>query len=137
MGLYAAKNAVLVAARLELGHAATRLLIHMARQCLDEERNGQQPRRYFGSRESSAIALGYSAPANESEPAFQAVKRAVNELMDRGAISRLRTGGRGRTSEYAVLVDSDRPQPLTRCSDQVIRFPLQGVSEQHPKGVNF
>ena len=58
MGLFAAKNAVLVAARLGLGNTATRLLLHMALECWDDADNpGEQPpRRYFGGRESSRIS---------------------------------------------------------------------------------
>jgi len=137
MGLFAAKSAVLVAARLELGNAATRLLLHMALECWDEERHGQSARRYFGGRESSAIALGYLAPANGSEAAFQAVGRATKELMDRGAIRRTRTGGRGVTSEYELLVDSSRPPVSSRHPHELIPFPLQGVGQRHPEGVNF
>jgi hypothetical protein len=111
MGLYAGKNAILVAARLGLGNTATRLLLHMALECWDDSVNpaGQEPCRYFGGRESSAIALGFLAPQNGEGPAHRAVKRAVRELIDRGAIRRLRTGGYGLTSEYELLLDSTKP----------------------------
>lgn len=137
MGLFAAKNAVLVAARLELGNAATRLLIHMALECWDEDRSGQPARRYFAGRESSAIALGYLAPTNGSEAAFQAVRRATHELMARGAVTRVRIGGRGLTSEYELNVDSSRPPVASRPVHEVIPFPVQGVGGRHPEGVNF
>jgi hypothetical protein len=111
MGLYAGKNAILVAAHLGLGNTATRLLLHMALECWDDSVNpaGQEACRYFGGRESSAIALGFLAPQNGQEPAHRAVKRAVRELIDRGAIRRLRTGGYGLTSEYELLLDSTKP----------------------------
>jgi hypothetical protein len=50
VGLYAAKSAVLVAAQLRLGNSATRLLLHMALECWDDEENpmGAEPRRYYG-----------------------------------------------------------------------------------------
>jgi hypothetical protein len=133
MGLFAAKNAVLVAARLELGNSATRLLLHMALECWDEERHDQAPRRYFAGRESSAIALGYLAPSNGSAAAHQAVKRALKELVDRGAIRRIRLGGRGETSEYELIVDSSRPLTVRRPVDGPIPFPIQGVGEWPPQ----
>jgi hypothetical protein len=52
MGLYAAKNAVYVAAKLQLGGNATRLFLHMALECWDDDDNpGQQgscPRSRLG-----------------------------------------------------------------------------------------
>ncbi len=111
MGLYAAKNAVLVAAQRDLGHVAARLFLHMALECWDDEDNptGQAPRRYFAARESSAIALGYLAPANGTEQAHHAVKRAVRELVDKGAIRRISQGRNGHTAEFELLVDSRAP----------------------------
>ncbi|TFC81919.1 hypothetical protein E3O45_00795, partial [Cryobacterium sp. TMS1-20-1] len=108
MGLYAAKGAVLVAARLGLGHAATRLLLHMALESWDDTDNpgNQPPRRYFASRESSAIALGYLAPDNGSESAYHSVKRAIAELVASGAIERVSSGHRGHNAEFNLLVDS-------------------------------
>lgn len=140
MGLYAAKAAVLAAARLQLGNSATRLLLHMALECWDEERDHQAPRRYFAGRESSAIALGFLAPSNGSEAAHRAVKRSVRELIDRGAIRRVRLGGRGETSEYELLVDSARPASSRRGASEPIPFPgsaAQGVTEWPPQRATF
>lgn len=108
MGLYAAKSAIYMSASLGLGHTATRLFLHMALECWDDDDNpaGQAPRRYFGRRESSAFALGFMAPDNGSEAAFRAVKRAVKELVDKGAIVRVRSGGYGQTAEFELLVAS-------------------------------
>jgi hypothetical protein len=124
MGLYAAKNAVLVAARLNLGNTAARLLLHMALECWDDADNpaGQEPRRYFAGRETSAIALGFLAPDNGSEAAHRAVKRAIRELTDSGAIVRIRTGRNGLTSEYQLMLDSARPAAARR---------LKNVAELH------
>lgn len=108
MGLYAAKSAIYTAATLGLGNTATRLFLHMALECWDDEDNpgGQAPRRYFGRRESSAFALGFMAPDNGSEAAFRAVKRATKELVDKGAIVRVRHGGNGQTAEFELQVAS-------------------------------
>jgi len=139
MGLYAAKSAVLIAAQLKLGNTAARLLLHMALECWDEKRGDQEPRRYFGGRESSAIALGFLAPANGRDPAFRAVKRAVRELVESGAITRVRAGGRNLTSEYELMLESARPQAARRPNDPI---PLpyiggQGATDWYPQRANF
>jgi hypothetical protein len=140
MGLYAAKSAVLVAAQLNLGNTAARLLLHMALECWDDQDNpgGRDPRRYFAGRESSAIALGFLAPDNGSEPAFRAVKRAIQELVRAGAIVRIRAARNGQTAEYELLVDSARP-PLGRSSNVAIlrRVRDEGASEWSPQRANF
>jgi hypothetical protein len=126
MGLFAAKNAVLVAAQLGLGGPATRLLLHMALECFDEDRDDQPQRRYFAGRESSAIALGYLAPDNASEAARSAVKRALRELVATGVVSRIRSGGRGQTSEYELNLDSSRPPMMRLSARKPILLPLRG-----------
>lgn len=109
MGYYAARSAVLLAARLELGPQAARLLNLMALECLDEESHGRLPRRFYGGRELSAIALGFLAPENGSDRAHQAVKRAMRELVDKGAVTRTRSGGNGRAAEFELNLMSLRP----------------------------
>ncbi|GAA1061640.1 hypothetical protein [Agromyces bracchium] len=140
MGLFAAKSAVLVAARLGLGNAATRLLLHMALECWDEDTpDGRPARRYFGGREMSAVALGFTAPENGGPAAHQAVKRAVRELVKKGAIVRVRAGGRGLPAEYELLVSSSKPSAARAAVDNpvVLQFPArgQGVIERTPQGV--
>jgi hypothetical protein len=140
MGLYAAKNAVLVAGRLGLGNAAARLLLTMALECWDDEDNpaGQLPRRYFAGREYSAIALGFLAPRNGSEAAFRAVKRTIRELVDAGAIVRVRVGRNGQTSEYELLVDSSRPRARRSANVAVLRpGDDQGTTNWSPQRANF
>jgi hypothetical protein len=140
VGIYAAKNAVLVAARLELGNSAARLLMHMALECWDDEDNpaGQLPRRYFAGRESSAIALGFLAPGNGSEAAFRAVKRTIRELVDAGAIVRVRAGRNGQRSEYELIVDSSRPQVRRSSNVAVLRTSHdQGATNWSPQRANF
>ncbi len=112
MGLYSAKSAVLVSAQLRLGNTATRLLLHMALECWDDDENpGQVPaQRYFGRRELSAIALGFLAPENGSEAAFRAVQRATKELVDKGAIVRVRHGGNGAAAEFELQLPIAKPK---------------------------
>ena len=141
MGLYAAKGAVVLAARLRLGNAAARLLLHMALECWDEDTpDGRLGRRYFGGREMSAIALGYLAPENGSAAAYQAVKRAISELLEKGAIVRVRAGGRGLPAEYELLVASVRSAPGSgRPVDNAVVLPFhgraQGDADRTPQGV--
>jgi hypothetical protein len=140
MGLYAAKNAVLVAAQLGLKNGAARLLLSMALECWDDEDNpaSQVPRRYFAGREHSAIALGFLAPDNGSEAAFRAVKRTIRELVDAGAIVRIRAGRNGSTSEYELILDSSRPQ-IRRSSNIAMLRPAedQGATMWSPQRANF
>lgn len=140
MGLYAAKNAVMVAAQLRLGNTATRLFLHMCLECWDDEDNPAKgtPRRYYGRRELSAIALGFLAPDNGSEPAFRAVKRAVKELVDKGAIVRVSHGGNGRPAEFELQVDSTRPRIRGR-EPVVLAFPGtdQGALDSSPQRASF
>jgi len=140
MGLYAAKNAVLRAAQLKLGAPAARLLVFMALECWDDEDNpaNQTPRRYFGRREASAIALGYLAPANGTDAAFSSVKRAIRELVTAGAISRIRQGGNGRPAEFELQLDSSRPghpNPNRNGLVLVPRIADQRGTQRPPRGI--
>jgi hypothetical protein len=133
VGIYAAKSAVLLAAQLSLSGNAQRLLVYMALECWDDLNNPahQLPRRYFGRREASAIALGYAAPRNGSEAAFTAVKRAVSELTRAGLIRRVRPGGNGRPAEFELMLDSSRPGQPSRAEGRLVLLPTfdrQGVS---------
>lgn len=133
VGIYAAKSAVLLAAQLSLSGNAQRLLVYMALECWDDLNNPahQIPRRYFGRREASAIALGYSAPRNGSEAAFTAVKRAVRDLTGAGVIRRIRSAGNGRPAEFELMLDSARPGQPSRGEGRLVLLPTldrQGVS---------
>ena len=131
MGLYAAKNALVVAAQLGLGHPAARLFLHMALECWDDWDNpaSAPPRRYFGSRESSAIALGFSAPDNATPRAFQAVKRCVSELLDKGAIKKISSGRSGRTAEFELQLESTRPATMRPRVNPVIEISSRRETE--------
>lgn len=139
MGLYAAKSAVVVAAQLGLGNTAARLFVHMALECWDDEDNpGRQvPRRYFGRREMSAIALGFLAPTNGTGQAFRAVKRATRELVDKGAIVRVRRGGNGRPAEFELCVDSARPRPRPATLVALPSAIEQGSKKWSPQRAHF
>lgn len=123
MGIYAVKSAVLEAARHDVGNPAARLLFHMAAECWDEKRGDAEPRRYYAGRASSAIALGYLAPRNDSDAARTAVKRCVRELVNAGLIHRVRIGRNGVPSEYELLLESGRPGASGSTIREPITFP--------------
>lgn len=123
MGIYAVKSAVLEAARHDIGNPAARLLFHMAAECWDERRGDAEPRRYYAGRASSAIALGYLAPRNDSDAARTAVKRCVRELVNAGLIRRVRIGRNGVPSEYELLLESSRPGAAASTIREPIPFP--------------
>ncbi len=123
MGIYAVKSAVLEAARHDIGNPAARLLFHMAAECWDEKRNDAEPRRYYAGRASSAIALGYLAPRNDSDAARTAVKRCVRELIEAGLIRRVRIGRNGMPSEYELLLESSRQGATGSTIREPIPFP--------------
>lgn len=140
MGLYAAKSAVVVAAQLNLGNTAARLFVHMALECWDDVENpaGQAPRRYFGRRDFSALGIGFRARDADTDAAHQAVKRATRELVDKGAIVRVRRGGNGQPAEFELQVDSTH-EPRTR-HDPIPLRPIrasQGVTSLPPRRVSF
>ncbi|TPW78409.1 hypothetical protein [Schumannella sp. 10F1B-5-1] len=139
VGLFAAKKAVLASAQLDLGNAATRLFLHMALECWDFDDNpaGATPLRYFGRRELSAIALGYMAPTNATDAAFQAVKRATRELVSKGAITVIRRGGTGKPAEYELKVDV---RHMRREGGGPVPLPFlahEGATEWKTPGVSF
>ncbi len=123
MGIYAVKSAVLEAARHEIGNPAARLLFHMAAECWDEKRGDAEPRRYYAGRASSAIALGYLAPRNDSDAARAAVKRCVRELVEASLIRRVRIGRNGVPAEYELLLESSRPGASSSVIREAISFP--------------
>lgn len=111
MGLYAARGAVLTGAQLGLSDRAARLLVHMALECWDDERNplGFPARHYFGRPELAAIALGHLAPANGEDPALTEVAETIRELLEAGAIVPASEPLQARREEFELLVDSTRP----------------------------
>lgn len=98
----------------------------MALEYWNEIHGDQEPRRYFDDRELSAIALGFLAPENGSAAVHRAVRRAIHELIDSGAITRLRTGGQGLTSEFELMLDSSRPAASHRTANDLDVLPFTG-----------
>jgi hypothetical protein len=66
------------------------------------------------------------------------VKRAVKELVDKGAIVRVGHGGNGRPAEFELQVDSTRPRIRGR-EPVVLAFPGtdQGANDSSPQRASF
>lgn len=106
MGYFATEEAIRLGAELKLGGNAQLVFLYMAHKCRDSDDSAIKPRTYFGGHVRLAIALGFVAPDNASERALRAVKRAVKELVDKGAIKRLSYGRAGNNATYELLVPS-------------------------------
>ncbi|WP_156351707.1 MULTISPECIES: hypothetical protein [unclassified Agreia] len=106
MGYHATNHAFRLGAELNLGDRAKVVFLWMAHICLDSDDSAIEPRRYFGGFISLATALGFSAPDNASEGARRAVKRAIKELVDKGAIKRVSHGRAGQNAVYELLIPS-------------------------------
>lgn len=111
MGLFAAKSAVLFAAQHGLGHASSRLLLHMALECRDkaDAERGIEPRRFWAGRTSQAIGLGFSADECDTPRAHSAVKRTTQELLKSGVLEILEAGRFQRHTEYYLRLNSEVP----------------------------
>lgn len=126
-----------------------RLLVFMANTALDSD---VEP-RYWGGREALAIALGRfrriaggrtpEEEARERDAAYLAVKRALRQLKNSGAITTLNVAGPGTRSDYRLNLDgppeTNGPRsaegtprtPLTADSDPV-NNPVRGEQPRHP-----
>lgn len=100
----------------DLDDQPMRLLVHMAVVALDEPRHGSEARRYFGGRRAMAEALFGPLPSDEATDTYSVQRlaavyrrttRIVAQLIKVGAIKVARREGRGRSREYALLLDRD------------------------------
>ncbi|WP_181110602.1 helix-turn-helix domain-containing protein [Rathayibacter sp. AY1B8] len=105
--------------RYPVKHHEMRVLLWMAHTARDTD----TPPRYFGSRETTALAPGYMLPDQpnptdpeaavknaERERGFQRVKVAVSGLVKLGAIARLHSGRDGRSAEFEITLGT-MPKP--------------------------
>lgn len=116
MGYHAIQDAFRVGRELALGDRAKIVFLYMALVCRDSNDSEVRPRLYFGGHVSLATALGFDAPENVGEAAQRAVKRAVKELVDKGAITRLSFGRAGRNATYELLVASKPEERQVRAT---------------------
>jgi hypothetical protein len=129
MGLVLVQCAFFHAQREGIGHAATRLLVHMAATAYDpDNKQGVEPLLYFASRSTMAHALGLEVP--DRKPGVRAtkaerdlwtagnsrVKRALAELLTAGALEQISVGIPGWHACFKVTVSAvalELLEPLT------------------------
>lgn len=113
MGARLVREVYAYAADVPLKPNEFRLLAYMALIAIDPgDPGGRAPRRYFDSRESSALALGRRVPDESGEKAdlaerhaaFTAVKEALSGLVKLKSIEREKRGGNGRRAEYSLTL---------------------------------
>lgn len=82
---------------------AFRVLIRMAVTALDTPHNGQPAKIYKGGRE--LLAMSFRSEKGTPETRYRAVKRALAELADEGAIEHLKIGWSGQNSVYRLTLE--------------------------------
>jgi hypothetical protein len=107
MGAALAKAAYRFAARAQLDHLPTRVLVFMATTALDSDAEAGRSPRCFLSRDSMLLGIGYdvddpNARTEKIRSYDESFRRAVNVLLAVGAIDRTRHASRGRTAEYTL-----------------------------------
>lgn len=81
---------------------AFRVLVRMAVTALDKEMNGNPPNIYHAGRELLAMSL--RSDKGTADTRYRAVKRAVAELTEAGAIEHLATGWAGQNAVYRLTL---------------------------------
>lgn len=82
---------------------AFRVLVRMALTALDKPNKGRPAAVYHGGRELLAMSLRSEKGTNETR--YRAVKRALSELAEAGAIQHLQAGWSGQNSVYRITVE--------------------------------
>jgi len=85
---------------------AFRILVRMAVTALDTPSKGQPAAVYHGGRELLAMSL---RSEGSDETKFRAVKRAVAELSEAGAIEHVASGWAGQNAVYRLTLNRSRP----------------------------
>lgn len=85
---------------------AFRVLVRMAHTALDKPKEGQPAGVYRGGRELLAMAL--RSEKGTPETRYRAVKRAVAELSQAGAIQHVQGGWAGQNSVYRLTLEGAR-----------------------------
>jgi hypothetical protein len=125
MGHHNATAVIALAAEKQLGHAATRLGVHIALKTLDRPTaDGHPACLYYAGRDDLAFGLGYLVQhydrtddgGRARRAAYSAVKRAVADLISAGLLELVESGSGHRRSSYRLLVPAPR-----KISNQVER----------------
>lgn len=125
MGLHLVAAAFEHARRAGLEHAPTRLLVYMSSVAYDPGTKADvEPCRFFQGRADMARALGKDMPdkkpGRDASPSERkaweagdaAVARALNALIEAGAIKRVTAGSRGWNAEFRVVPSAVDPALL-------------------------
>lgn len=82
---------------------AFRVLVRMAVTALDQPKDGRPPKIYHGGRDLLAMALRTDKGTPQTR--YRAVKRAVAELIEEGAIKHLASGWAGQKAVYRLTLE--------------------------------
>jgi hypothetical protein len=85
---------------------AFRVLMRMALTAMDKPAKGRPAAVYHGGRELLAMTL--RSDKGTAETRYRAVKRALAELADEGAIQHLQTGWAGQRAVYRLTLERTR-----------------------------
>lgn len=88
---------------------AFRVLVRMAVTALDSPSKGQSAGIYHGGRELLAMSL--RSEKGSAETRYRAVKRAIAELTEAGAIEHLATGWAGQNAVYRLTLKRSESPP--------------------------
>lgn len=122
----------------DVSNQAFRVLVRMALTALDKPQNGHPAGIYRGGRELLAMTLRGDGT---DETKYRAVKRAVAELTEAGAIEHIATGWTGQKAVYrltlsrrgTVAVIDEEGGPMTPPSDPLADAGMGGQYDP-PKG---
>jgi hypothetical protein len=121
----------------QLEHRAMRLLVGMSLTALDVPSEFHPARMYFAGREAMAEILGHRLPAlpdtsdaarKKRHSVHEQVRRAINELVEAGAITRVGGGYAGTNAVYELNVSTVPVDDVARETHR------EGGSETHPEG---
>lgn len=111
---------------------AFRVLVRMAVSAFDNPHKGKPASIYNGGRELLAMSLKSKQGTDETR--FRAVKRALRELSEEGAIEHVQTGWAGQNSTYRLTLSGSRKGGLTRPPVGGSTRPPSGGSKPAKKG---
>jgi hypothetical protein len=103
---------------------AFRVLIRMAVTALDKPNKGRPAATYLGGRELLAMSL--RSDGGTPETRYRAVKRALAELTEAGAIRHLQSGWAGQNAVYRLTLDGEKKGGL--------KSPPKGGPKSPPMG---
>lgn len=136
MGMEAVRAAHLAAHRLGDRHAPARLLLWMAFNVLDDERDGRPALIFFGGYKTAATGLGFRLvdlddPAID-RAALTAVKRNLRVLAAESLIQQVRRSAPGRNAEWRLTLEP--AEPVDNSAPRSRRGGATGVEDRPVQG---